>query len=221
MELNFQPVWENSSALASGLAATLALTVNSALIGIAVGIIGAAAKMYGNRPIRMLVSGYVELIRNTPFLVQLFIVYFGLPYLDIRMSASSAALLALSVNFGAYTTEIVRAGLEAIPKGQTEAGLALGLSRLDIFRYIVIIPALRVVFPAVTSQFILMMLQTSVVSAIAAHDLMTVANHIQSTTFITYETYITLAIIYLALTIVFGLVFKVLFKTLFKYPLAR
>src|SRR3546814_7134747 len=116
----------------------------------------------GVRPLRWLINTYIELIRNTPFLVQLFFFYFALPAAGVRWSAYTAALVAMVVNLGAYATEIVRAGIESIPKGQIEAGLALNLSRIDIFRFVILKPALRAIYPALTSQFILLMLASSV-----------------------------------------------------------
>lgn len=111
------------------------------------------------------------MIRNTPFLVQIFFIFFGLPAAGISMSPNTAALVALVVNVGAYGTEIIRTGIESIPRGQIEAGRALGLSPVQIFRHVVMIPALRNIYPSLTSQFIYLMLTSSVVSIISANDL--------------------------------------------------
>ena len=135
------------------------------LLGLIVSIICAAAKTFNVVPLRWAINAYIEIIRNTPFLVQIFFIFFGLPSLGLRLTPNGAALLALVVNFGAYGTEIIRAGIEAIHKGQVEAGTALGLSKLQVFRYIIMKPALRTVYPALTSQFIYLMLTSSVVSA--------------------------------------------------------
>ena len=112
-----------------------------------------------------------ELIRNTPFLIQIFVIYFGLPSTGLKLSSNAAALLALVVNVGAYGIEIIRAGIESIHKGQIEAGKSLGMGPLKIFRYIILKPALQAIYPSLTSQFILLMLNTSVCSAIAASEL--------------------------------------------------
>ncbi len=135
------------------------------------------------------IQAYVELIRNTPFLVQIFIIYFSLPVIGLRLTANSAALLAMTVNLGAYASEIIRAGIEAIPRGQVEAARALGLKRLQIFRFVIIFPALKTVYPALSSQFILLMLSSSVVSTISAVELTAITNSLQSTTFRSFEFY--------------------------------
>ena len=154
-----------------------------------------------------LVAGYVEVIRNTPLIVQLFIVFFGLPSAGIRLDAMTAAIIALAINLGAYSTEIIRAGLEAIPKAQIEAGHSLGLSGTQVFRHVVLVPAIKIVYPALTSQFVLIMLATSVVSQISAPDLFHVASIIQSRTFRDFEIYAVIAMLYLALALVFRLAF--------------
>src|SRR5688572_32410929 len=107
---------------------TLLLSAVTMVAGLAIGSVGAAARVYGGPWLRRVVSGYVEAIRNTPLIVQLFLVFFGLPGLGIKFDAETAAMLTLSVNLGAYSTEILRAGLEAIPKSQIEAGRSVGLS---------------------------------------------------------------------------------------------
>src|SRR6185369_17445454 len=136
--------------------------------GLLIGVAGAAGRVYGAPWLKRAIAVYVEAIRNTPLIVQLFLIFFGLPSAGLKFDADTAALVALSVNLGAYTIEIVRAGLEAIPRSQIEAGQSLGLSPIQIFRYVVIFPALRLMFPALASQFILLMLATSVVSQISA-----------------------------------------------------
>ncbi|MEI8254389.1 MAG: ABC transporter permease subunit, partial [Deltaproteobacteria bacterium] len=104
---------------------------------------GAAARVYGPGWLRRPVAVYVEAIRNTPLIVQLFLIFFGLPSAGINFDAATAAMLALSINLGAYSIEIIRAGLEAIPRSQIEAGQSLGMSGPQIFRYVIIFPALK------------------------------------------------------------------------------
>ena len=149
-----------------------------------------------------LIATYVEAIRNTPLLVQLFIVFFGLPSVGLRFSATTAAVVTLTINLGAYATEIVRAGLEAVPKAQREAGHALGLSGLQVFRHIILFPSLQMMYPALASQFILLMLATSITSQIAVTDLFHVASIIQSRTFRDFEVYTVVGVLYLALALV-------------------
>src|SRR5258708_24995351 len=152
-------------------------------IGLAVAPVCAYAKAAGPSPLRWTIAAYVELIRNTPFLVQIFIVYFSLPALGVSVEANQAALAAMVVNFGAYGTEILRAGIESIGHGQSDAGSALGLTRLQTFRYVVLFPALKTVFPPLAGQVILLMLASSIVSAISAGDLTPITNSLRSTTF--------------------------------------
>ena len=159
---------------------TMELTVISCAIGFVIGLVGALVRAFGPVWLRRLVGAYVEIIRNTPLLVQLYFVFFSLPLMGLRFSSYQAAILALSVHLGAYATEILRAGIEAVPAGQVEAAKSLGLTRGQIMRLVVIVPALRAVYPALTSQFILQLLGTSIVSAIAAEEL-------------TAETYVALA----------------------------
>jgi polar amino acid transport system permease protein len=198
---NFRDVWAQWDFLMSGIAVTIILTIVTVLAGSAIGALGAAARVYGRPWMRALAACYVECIRNTPLIVQLFIVFFGLPSAGVRLNAMTAAMIALAINLGAYATEIIRAGLEAIPKAQIEAGYSLGLSGVQVFRYVVLIPALQIVYPALTSQFVLVMLATSVVSQISAPDLFHVASIIQSRTFRDFEIYAIVASVYLALAL--------------------
>jgi polar amino acid transport system permease protein len=186
-----------------------------------VAILCAWGKTAGPRPLRWLINAYIELIRNTPFLVQLFFFYFALPALGVRWSAHTAALAAMVVNLGAYATEIIRAGIESIPKGQIEAGLALNLNAVDIFRFVILKPALRAIYPALTSQFILLMLASSVVSAISADDLTSVAANLQSQTFRSFEIYIVVAVIYLVLSLLFSALFRLIQQRWLSYPERR
>ena len=142
------------------------------------------------------------MIRNTPFLLQLFFFFFGLPSLGVKMSANVAAFVAMTINGGAYAAEILRGGVLSIDRGQREAGRALGLTPFQVFRYIVLKPAMRATYPALTSQFVLLMLASSVTSQISAEELTAVANYIQSDTYRAFETYILVAIVYIILSLV-------------------
>jgi polar amino acid transport system permease protein len=204
---NFRDIWAQWPAIAEGIGVTLMLTAVTMLAGLAIGALGAAGRVYGRSWLRTLLAAYVEVVRNTPLLVQLFIIFFGLPSLGVRLDAVTAALIALSVNLGAYTTEIIRAGLEAVPRSQIEAGYSLGLSGAQVFRHVVLSPAIRIVYPALTSQFVLMMLATSIVSQISAPDLFHIASIIQSRTFRDFEIYTVIAMVYLALALILKLLF--------------
>jgi len=220
-KFNFEPVLAGLDKLLYGAWLTVQLSVAAMIIGLIVSIVCAAAKTSNVAPLRWLINAYIEIIRNTPFLVQIFFIFFGLPSLGLRLTPNGAALLALVINFGAYGTEIIRAGIESVQKGQVEAGTALGLSKLQVFRYIIMKPALRTVYPSLTSQFIYLMLTSSVVSAISADDLAAAGNDLQSATFASFEVYIVVTLIYLAMSVGFSMVFAAIEKAAFKYPLSR
>ena len=207
--------------LLEGAWLTIQLSAAAMAIGLVVAILGALGKTAGPKPVRWLIDAYIEIIRNTPFLVQIFIIFFGLPALGLRLSANQAALFAMVVNVGAYATEIIRAGIESINKGQIEAGMALGMRWMQVFRYIILKPALRTVYPALTSQFILLMLSSSIVSAISAEELTSTANNIQSRTFRSFEIYIVVTLVYLGLSLAFSAVFAAIQRVAFAYPQSR
>ncbi len=218
---NFAPVFASMDKLLVGAWQTIELSCAAMVLGLIVSIICAVGKTSGPKPVRFVIDAYIEIIRNTPFLVQIFFIFFGLPSAGLRLSPNSAALLALVVNFGAYGTEIIRAGIESIHKGQVEAGTALGLSRLQVFRYVIMKPALRTVYPSLTSQFIYLMLTSSVVSVISANELAAAGNDLQSATFASFEVYIVITLMYLVMSIGFSAVFAWIEKVAFKYPLSR
>jgi polar amino acid transport system permease protein len=140
-------------------------------------------------------------MRNTPFLIQLFMVFFGLPLIGIRMSGDMAALLAMTLNLGAYASEIIRAGVDSVHKSQLEAGESLALTRMQVFRYVILKPAIARVWPALTSQFVLMMLASSICSFIAVRELSGVAAIVEQDTFRSFEVYIIVTLIYLVLAL--------------------
>ena len=184
-----------------GSAITIELPVVGGVIGVGFGIFCAWVRALGPTWMRPPVVAYVELIRNTPFMVQLFFIFFGLPALGLRMGELQAANLAMIINLGAYSCEIVRAGIEATPKGQFEAGSALAMRPLQVFRHIIIFPALQRIWPALSSQIVIVMLGSAVVSQIAAEDVTFAANFIQSRTFRAFEAYFISTAIYLLLSI--------------------
>ncbi len=216
---HFGFIWDSRADLLRGTLLTLRLSAETMLLGLVLGVLGAWAKTSPLRLLRGAVQVYVELIRNTPFLVQLFLIYLGLPSIGLRFSPDGAALLAMVVNLGAYATEIVRAGIEAVPRGQIEAGRALGLRGWPIFRCIVIVPALQAVFPALASQFILVVLGSSVISTISAEELTAVANNLQSQSFRPFEVYFVVGGIYLVMTLAFQVIFAGIERVAF--PSAR
>lgn len=201
MTLDFAPVLAQWPMLLRGVGWTLGLTAVSVLLGLLVGIACARARSEGPLALRTLVGAYVELIRNTPFIVQLFFIFFGLPSLGVRLSPELASVIAMVLNLGAYATEIVRAGLEATPRGQVEAALSLAMNRWQIFSRVVLPPSLKRVWPALTSQIVIVMLGSAVCGQIATEELSYAANVIQAQNFRTFEAYIIATVLYLLLAI--------------------
>lgn len=195
----FSVVWNNLSLFWQGLLLTLQIVAVAISIGLILGILGALGRTSENRVLNGIAIAYVEFFRNTPFLIQLFFFFFGLPGLGIRMTSWQAAVLALAVNFGAYATEIVRAGIEGIDKGQVEAGKALGFKPMQVFRHVVLIPALGNIYPALVSQIVIAVLFSSVVSQISAEELTFAGNYLQSRTFRSFEIYLAISVIYIGL----------------------
>lgn len=199
--LDFWAVLAQGPILLKGLAWTVALTAVATVIGVAIGIGGGWARVHGPVLLRGLVGAYVELIRNAPFIVQLFFIFFGLPTADVKLSPEAASVLAMVVNLGAYATEIVRAGIVATPRGQVEAALSLALSRAQTFFYVVLPPALRKVWPALTSQIVIVMLGSAVCGQISTEELSYAANLIQSRNFRALESCMVVTALYLLLAI--------------------
>lgn len=198
---DFSWIGEYHAVLLKGLAITVELTVVGGVLGIALGIFCAWARSLGPRWLKPFVGAYVEMIRNTPFMIQLFFIFFGLPSTGIHLSELQSANLAMVINLGAYSAEIIRAGIQATPRGQFEAGASLAMSPIQTFRHVILVPALERIWPALSSQVIIVMLGSAVVSQIAAEDLTFASNFIQSRTFRAFEAYFLTTGIYLALAI--------------------
>jgi polar amino acid transport system permease protein len=212
---HFETVLLDWDRFLAGARLTIILSGLAMLFGLAIGVTCALIRSYGRAPFAWAVAAYVEFIRNTPFLIQLFFVFFALPSFGLRLSPNTAALVAMTINLGAYSTEIARAGIESVPHGQIEAGRALGLRRWQIVRFIILLPALKAVYPALCSQFILTLLGSSVVSAIAAEDLSGVANDLNSRSFRSFEIYTIVAVLYIAMAFAFRGVFALAYRHVF------
>jgi polar amino acid transport system permease protein len=180
---------------------TIQLSVIATLLGFLIGTLCAIGRNSHNAWVARACSLYVEIIRNTPLLVQIFIVYFGLSSLGWKVPAYAAAIAALVINIGAYTTEIMRAGIDSIHKGQIEAAQCLALSKVQVYWHVILRPAMERVYPALTSQFVLLMLASSITSQISAEELTAIANRVQSDTYRSFETYIVVAVFYLLLSL--------------------
>jgi len=176
------------------------LALSGMTLALVIGVLGVAVLRSQKAFPSLLVNAFIEVIRNTPFLVQIFFIYFALPLAGVRFSPTVTAIIALGLNGGAYAIEIIRGGVQSINKGQIEAGLALGLSRSLIFRTIILKPALRAIFPSLTSQFIMLTLTTSIASAISAYELTSVGQAIETNTFRSFEVYGVVTLLYLAMS---------------------
>jgi polar amino acid transport system permease protein len=187
--------------LVTGLKLTIALIGVGASLGFIISVGCAWGRSLGGRWIRLAVGCYVEFIRNTPFLIQLFVIFFGLPQLGIRLHETTSAYIAMAINLGAYGCEIFRAGIQVTPNGQWEAGASLGMSKNQAFLHVVLMPALKRTWPAFSSQIVIVMLGSAVVSQISVEDLTFAASFIQSRTFRAFEVYLITTLIYLMLAI--------------------
>lgn len=183
-----------------GALLTLRMSVATIVFGFLLGVVLAVVRTQGSPFARKLVGGYVDVIRNTPLVIQAFWLFFGLAAIQVRVPAMSAAVIALTINVAAYTAEIVRAGIETIPKGQIEAAQCLALTRWQMLRLVVLPQAVERMYPALISQFVLMMLATSIMSQISAEELTAIGYRIQSETFRGFEIYIVIAVVYLAMS---------------------
>ena len=187
--------------LLRGVAWTVGLTAIATVVGMMVGTFCAWARASGPTWLRWVVGAYVELIRNTPFIVQLFFIFFGLPAAGFKLSAEMASVIAMTLNLGAYATEIIRAGIEATPRGQIEAAVSLALNRVQVFFRVVLPPALKKVWPSMVSQIVIVMLGSAVCGQISTEELSYAANLIQSRNFRAFESFIVATLIYLALSL--------------------
>ena len=201
MEIDFLTVLGQWPMLLNGLWLTLLLTALAVPLGLLLGISCAWMRLHGNLLVRVVVASYVELFRNTPFIIQLFFLFFGLPSLGLRLSPETASVLAMALNLGAYACEQIRAGIEATPRGQIEAAQCLALSPWQIFTRVVLPPSLGRVWPALTGQIIIVMLGSAVCSQISTEEISYAANLISSRTFRSLESYIVVTLIYLGLSV--------------------
>ncbi|MEO1592393.1 MAG: amino acid ABC transporter permease [Cyanobacteria bacterium J06632_22] len=217
----FQVLWDNWKLLLEGVGLTLQLSVAAVLLGLVVGTVGALCRTSGTRWLGGIATAYVEAIRNTPFLIQLLFIFFGISSLGPKIGSDQAALLALVINFGAYATEIIRAGIQSVDNTQIEAGLSLGLNRRQVFWLVVLKPAIANIYPALTGQIVLLMLLTSIVSQISAEELTFVGNFLRSRTFRDFEIYGAIAIIYIILALTFKLMAQLLYHRLFRFTRYR
>ena len=221
MELRFFEIYRSSEyalLLMQGIKTSIALTVIAGIFGFVFAIILAASRYFKIPLLRYISVGFVEFTRNTPLIVQLFFFAFGLPLLlGYQWPFWAHALLALTLNFSAYFSEILRAGFQEIDDGQKEAARALGIPSWIIFYKIIFPLAVSKVFPSISSQFIFLFLTTGIISEIGVVDLTQAGIFIDSRTFRTFEVFITLTILYIALSIFLKSILSVLQKYFFKW----
>lgn len=217
-QFDFSVILANADELLYGCLATLGLSIAGMVLALLMAILAVVGLRLRPRWFGVPVGAFVELVRNTPFLIQIFFIYFGLPAIGIRFPPNAAAIVALAINGAAYAIEIIRAGVDSVGKGQIEAGQALGLHPLQIFRGIVLRPALRVVYPALTSQFIFLMLTSSIVSSITAKELTHAAAVLEGITFRSFEVYFTVTVLYGIMAVLLSLAFSLLFRYRISYP---
>lgn len=186
-----------------GAGVTLALTVLSMTAGIVIGLVLALCKITSLRILRVAADGYLFLFRGTPVLMQMIFVFAALPQLGIRFSPFQSAVIALSLNEGAYMAEIIRAGIQAVGKDQWTAARVLGLRDAQIFRYIVLPQAARVIIPPTGNQFIGMLKLSALASVVAVQDLLLVAQRTASANFDYVSTLVAAAVYYLLMTTLF------------------
>ncbi|TCR61746.1 amino acid ABC transporter permease [Bosea sp. BK604] len=217
-KLDFTPVLDGLPSLLTACLGTFALAIGGMILAIIIGIGGVMLRDSKIAPIRWFIKSFVEVIRNTPFLVQIYFIYFALPLAGLRLDPTPTAIIALGINGGAYAIEIIRGGVQSISRGQIEAGLALGLHKTQVFRLIVLKPALRAIFPSLTSQFVLLTLTTSIASAISAYELTSVAQQIETSSFRSFEVYGVVTVFYLVISWLMMRAFGMISTRYFSYP---
>lgn len=224
MDLRFFEIYRNVDYLAlllNGAGTSAAISIGGGLFGIVLASLLAIARHREIRVLGIISASYIELIRNTPLIVQLFFVAFGLPLLlGYSWPFWAHALLALTLNFSAYFAEILRSGFTAVPIGQSEAASALGLKGHIIFRKIIFPQAVAASFPSLNSQFIFLFLTTGIVSEIGVTDLTNAGLYIDSRTFRSFEVFITLTVIYVVMALCFKTVLAKLSLSIFRWKAA-
>ncbi|MGI1690255.1 amino acid ABC transporter permease [Thermoanaerobacter uzonensis] len=204
MSVNFLSMLKYSHLFVSGLLMTLKLTFLAVTIGVILGLFIALIKMSSIKPLSFIGASYVEIIRGTPLLVQLLLIYNGLMQFGIDIPAFTAGVSALAINSAAYVAEIIRAGIQAVDPGQNEAARSLGMTHAMAMRYVIIPQAIKNILPALGNEFIVMLKESAIVSVIGFADLTRQADIIQSVTYKYFEPYIIIAAIYFIMTFIFS-----------------
>lgn len=198
--------------ISDGLAITLLLSLTSIVLALIWGIPIVIGLLSSSKPVRAITHSYVEIVRNTPILVQIFFIYFGSGSLGYPLSGFTTGLIALVLQNGAYVAEIYRGGIQSVPHRQTEAGLAIGLTPRRAFGIIVLPQALRKVIPPISNQGILMIKDTSLVATISVAELTFHARLLADRTAAVFEIFFVLAIFYIVITALFGGIMRIIEK---------
>jgi len=197
-----EPIGPAADQFAQGTLVTLELTLISGLLGVLFGLLAAVCKLSRFAPLRWASGLYIWVVRGTPLITQIFFVFFALPEIvpGLELSDFNSAVAALAVNVGAYNAEAIRAGLQAVPKGQSEASRSLGLSPLQTFIHVVAPQGLKISLPPLVNNVVALLKDTSLAYGIGVVELFNQGNRLQAATFLPVPTYVTAALIYLALT---------------------
>ena len=206
MNLDFSVVLTKIPILLEGCVVTLQISFFALLLGMIFGIAGALCRISANRALNSLAFMYVWVIRGTPVMVQLFILYFGLPQLGIKLPSMVAGVLGLAINTGAYVTEIIRAGIQAVDKGQMEAALSVGMSFRQAMVRIIGPQATKICIPPLVNQFIMTLKNSSIASLVTITELFRTGEQIIYTTFRSFEVYMAVAVLYLMMNSVFMII---------------
>ena len=206
MNLDFSVVLTKIPILLEGCVVTLQISFFALLLGMIFGIAGALCRISANRALNSLAFMYVWVIRGTPVMVQLFILYFGLPQLGIKLPSMVAGVLGLAINTGAYVTEIIRAGIQAVDKGQMEAALSVGMSFRPAMVRIIGPQATKICIPPLVNQFIMTLKNSSIASLVTITELFRTGEQIIYTTFRSFEVYMAVAVLYLLMNSVFMII---------------
>lgn len=182
-----------------GVWLTVEISFISILVGFVFGIAGAVARTSPLKILRFLGAAYVEIFRNTPLLIQIFIIYFGLPGLGLKLSSYASGLTALILYVGAYNVEVIRAGLEAVPRGQKEAAMSLGFNGLQTFLFIILPQTVRISLPALGNNWVALVKNSSLVSVIGMEELTFITYDLNALTFRSFELFGMATVLYLVL----------------------
>ena len=183
--------------LVQGIKITLPLTLISFVLAMFIALVTALVQVVNVKGLKQLARFYVWVIRGTPLLVQLFVIFFGLPSLGIVMDSFTSAIIVFSINTGAYASETIRAAIEAVPIGQMEAGYCVGMTYMQIMRRIILPQALRIAFPPLSNSLISLVKDTSLAASITITEMFMVAQRVAARTYETFALYCEVALIYL------------------------